>query len=95
MLFFLFPESVRARREGGLALFLLPFMLSQLHTWEDVMDDTIPEHEMSRPQESQKTHSGWLDYIERETEEVCACACAWSCACAKYKSLGAFKEKES
>lgn len=40
-------------------------MLSQLNFWEDdIMDDT--ERKMSQPQESQKTHSGWLDYIEGE-----------------------------
>lgn len=42
-------------------------MLSQLHFWEDdIMDDM--EHKMTQPQESQKTHSGWLDYIERERD---------------------------
>lgn len=68
MLFWLFPESVRARREGGLALCLLPFMQSQLHFQEDDMDDTIAEHEMTRPQESKQTHRGWLDYRERARE---------------------------
>lgn len=42
-------------------------MLSQLNFWEDdIMDDT--ERKMSQPQESQKTHSGWLDYIEGESK---------------------------
>lgn len=44
-----------------------PFMLSQLHFWEDdIIDDT--EHKMTQPQESLKTHSGWLDYIERDRQ---------------------------
>ena len=68
-LFWLFPDTERTRREGGRSLCVslaqTPFMLSQLNFWEDdIMDDT--ERKMSQPQESQKTHSGWLDYIEGE-----------------------------
>lgn len=39
-------------------------MLIQLHFWEDDIRADM-EHKMTQPQESLKTHSGWLDYIER------------------------------